>query len=368
MAKYAERRNGDIVNKPASVLTCKPRYKRNETSDWVFPNEKVFDPLVSVELYQAVLEKVAQRRQGGRKPSHKAVAWLGGFLYCARCGCRMGFNNRQHKRGKGEYKPIPYYRCSAYQQYGTKGNPFGCKAHLIKASVFEGLIETYLIATQQKAGFDRQVETGKPAITIESKPVSFDAPDPAHKQGLIAEKKRLERGRDTILERAFQFDSAYAMDKAKEKVKASDARIAELEDELKRIEKHFTKEEYDRRVNDALTTIREGTDRAKKEALSKVLERIDCYFVDTPGKIRNYRLAKVVFTPVALCGSWSNTEEENERSHAMQKKILATEGKRGRVQVGVKMNYKYEACIGKENPHGVLTKKGEKVFRELRAN
>ena len=78
--------------------------------------------------------------------------------------------------------------------------------------------------------------------------------------------------------------------------------------------------------------IREGTHRAKKEALSKVLERIECYFTTREGRkwkgkpVIQYHLAKVKFIPVALVYRPTDSKAEIEQKAKVGKGLVAMSG------------------------------------------
>lgn len=113
-------------------------------------------------------------------------------------------------------------------------------------------------------------------------------------------------------------------------------------------------------VNDALRTIQEGTDRTKKEALSKVLERIDCYFDYRENAYIRHRLARVVFTPLAIRSQWDDTKEQTEKNRQRQEQLLAAGGEKDGVKIGTTMHYDHVA-----GGNAMITEEGREYIRSL---
>ena len=106
----------------------------------------------------------------------------------------------------------------------------------------------------------------------------------------------------------------------------NDDTIEELRAELRAMSERLTKEEMLARISRTIDLMKEGRDRAKKEALSKIIRRIDCYFVPTGGLGRShspkYRLAGVQFIPVCVSVEVEDSLEERDRKRRLFVKQL----------------------------------------------
>ena len=343
-AKQAQQYDdGHIGAQPEDVIGKKRAMETNQSADWCMPKEPIFPPIIEPSVFWTNYNK-AQRTavSGACKPSRTAEAWLKGFLYCAGCGCPMHFSNSGFRaKDKKTYRYVQSYRCGAYQRWG-RYNPYGCPPIFIAADVMEELVEHYLTAIQERASLDSAIENGKSTIQIEAVPPCFDPVAPAVRQGLEAEIKALEQESDRLWDVAQRLGIPFAFEKAREEMKANEKRKAGLKAELKRLDEQITPQQYAKRVADARKIIKEGTGRAKKEALSKVLSRIDCWFGHSPNKTPRRPLVKVKFYPITLTYRDTDTPEERKRNNQIQAGIMAMGDKDG-VKIEGHLTYDVEA-------------------------
>ena len=292
---------------------------------WVFPSDRVFEPIVPDAVFYAVQRKLDKRRYGTRGgpngPSRKARAWLKGFLYCAGCNkpmryCDTPINGAKDKRDGVEIRTISNYRCGAYQSMGANKNPYGCMSNYVKAELLEKLVVGYLDRTEQMLRFDQDTAPSSP-IEIQDIPMCFEEPDPKAKGHIEGQLKSLEAENKRLWKVASDINSTSAFQQAKEEMLQNDDTIDELRAELQAMSERLTKEEMLERIASAKQVISEGRCRAKKEALSQIIRRIYCRFDPTGGLGRShspkYRLAAVWFIPVCVSVEEEDSLEEQDR-------------------------------------------------------
>jgi hypothetical protein len=370
-AKYA-----NTAGEQEVVISSNKRGRciKYEPKDWNMPEKPIFPPIVSEELFWAVREKMMSRRRGPKKPSRNSEAWLKGFLVCAGCGYPMYFHDRPIEDKNGtfmvknkRYKKVPSYRCSSYQSRGGHTNRYGCQANFVKHSVAEELVLQYLTSTLQKTAFDAEVENRKPSFPlIERVPESFEEPDPQARERIVAEIAELKAKNREELELARKFGVESITEDAIAKVKSNDNKISELEEELKQQDERLTREEYDRRVNEALRTMKDGTDRAKKEALSKVLSKIELTFGYRESPSVKHHLAKVLFVPLVIQSRWDDTADKTKKNKQRQKELLeqselltaATAGNKDGPKMVAGVAHDYAGHASADNPQAFIYEGG----------
>ncbi len=225
----------------------------------------------------------------------------------------------------------PDYRCSSYKHRGGTLNPFGCATHHIRASQLETIVEKYLDAIGKTlSGQDGDLTGG--TVRIEQAPMSFDEQDPQERIGIEEEIARLEAENKRVWDIACKCDTESAFQNSKDTMRGHDKRIAELKKRLAEMAERLTPDEMLRRVEAAKQTLRDSNYRAKKEAVAKVIDRIDCYF-ERFGLCK-YRLSSVKIIPVTVEFQASDTPEETVQKTDLleQQKIGLT----GLEQDGVK--------------------------------
>jgi site-specific DNA recombinase len=90
--------------------------------------------LVSVELFAATAERLAENRQRHRQQKHGSEFLLGGLLICHRCG--SAYCGRRLRRATTGERPYAYYRC-----LGTDKHRHGGEAICINPSLNGALLE-----------------------------------------------------------------------------------------------------------------------------------------------------------------------------------------------------------------------------------
>ncbi|MDA7979542.1 MAG: recombinase family protein [Pirellulales bacterium] len=139
-SRFAEYKDGEVreVDRDSGPVKMG---RRREQSDWWQPDEPIFDPLVPVDLFNRVQDKIRESSElhsrKDRKPPQTARMWLKEFLVCARCGKGM------HANASTKSGNIPSYFCSQYNKHGNK-NESGCRCHRVKAEVLEEIVMTYV--------------------------------------------------------------------------------------------------------------------------------------------------------------------------------------------------------------------------------
>lgn len=121
--------------------------RTRDPQDWWQPEERAFDPIVPVELFNQVQTKMKESSEKHNNRNHRpprtASFWLRGLLVCERCGEPMRAWNSPGYRS---------YFCGTYGTYG-KVNPTGCRSNRVKADLLESIVEVYIEETGQKAEF-----------------------------------------------------------------------------------------------------------------------------------------------------------------------------------------------------------------------
>ena len=92
------------------------------------------EPIISESLFADVQRKLDMNI----KSSQKNTYIFSGLIRCAECGHAYGANTRRRKRGAGEIKIIPQYRCSWHYNFKPK------KCENAKV-VWESVLEKYLL-------------------------------------------------------------------------------------------------------------------------------------------------------------------------------------------------------------------------------
>ncbi len=342
-AKIGEYRTADkrsepiIANKGVHFPT-----ERIHPDKWVRPMERVFDPIVPEDVFWKVQNKIKDRvqGQGTKKPSRDPSAWLRGFVYCVHCGLPMSFHNRKQKSTGNTFKYVPFYRCSAYQNRGRRTNPFKCNVNFVRAAELEGYVEDYLVSTQQKMPMPSRGN-----VILESiMNLPIDTLPPEEKQRLSNEIEELKIAGKKLWAKMKIANCPIAEQEAGQDMQENAKQIAEKENQLKQLNERMTSEEKEKRLADAITAHREGTFRAKKEALSKVLERIDCYFEYMPNAFKKHQLKKVKFIPVPLAYHHSDSEL-NKATDIIQEGLIAMDKEKDGVKIEYKPHFTYEGQI-----------------------
>jgi DNA invertase Pin-like site-specific DNA recombinase len=335
----------DGEERPVSWEKGRPKAGRNrKAEDWWQPEEPEFPPIVSVETFDVVQERLKKNaekyRNSKRRTPRTASFWLRNLLFCAKCNQPMRAWNCQGYRS---------YFCGTYGTYG-KVNPTGCRSNRMKAEVVEKLVEEYLQETNQKiaellkATESREWEATSPlkgelgqkyeelvtvyfriSLTVRNgdsnmpdeqpKPKDFDELVSIYKMILRQRKPELERQLAKLDEQHTALvDRMLSLSpRAKVANKKVNDRIVAVEVEMERTrgELEDASVQFDEIINEmterkaaiqsARKAIRnDSAYRRKTELVSRVIDRIVCHFRDTDGRGNKPRskLTKVAIFPV----------------------------------------------------------------------
>jgi DNA invertase Pin-like site-specific DNA recombinase len=168
------------------------------------------DAVVSVDLWDAAqrASATAKERSNGRPP--KRAYLLSNFLFCSKCGHRMRSANTTHKN--------PAYRC--HHQSPRPPRVFLCDASqvqmrtldpLVWGAVWEAVTEPGTLLAHARAFYTHRAGTNSKALHAEAK-------DLAARRGRVAEMVE---------------DGITPYKDGREKIRGIDARLAQIETELK---------------------------------------------------------------------------------------------------------------------------------------
>ena len=126
--RFAEWRGGIRVVKGAKI------FRRHAKEDWVFPKQRVFDPIVPETTWKRVQQKLTRARK--HRAPRSADLWLSGLLVCAGCGKAM----RGAKRKRVNVATFEYF-CSSYA-HGVENCT--CQRNGVPQTVIENYISEFL--------------------------------------------------------------------------------------------------------------------------------------------------------------------------------------------------------------------------------
>lgn len=221
--------------------------RNRDQDDWVMPEEQIFPPLISEELWQATQDRMKKAKQGKRNPANTQQLFLRDSVYCWHCGQKMRCFNRK-KQG---------YCCSTYCLYGANNKP-GCRHHVISHEVLAPYVGQYI---------DQVIETLKPftghpphslefevaensLIDAYEESVDFDATP--LKEKLSEQEAELEQATGVFLTLPpeLQTPARKKLDELQNRVEQTKCKLSEA-DSVKRCEEHLEVlvSEYKRWVN-----------------------------------------------------------------------------------------------------------------------
>ena len=126
-----------LDGEPRAVDDANGRRERLK-SDWVLSDNRLFDPLISDEIWAAVEARFDENLRPTRSPK-SADLWLSGLLYCAHC----------HQPMRGMKRPTrTEYFCSTYAE---KKDKCGCLRHCVNHKLIEAEIRRYLEESGKEA-------------------------------------------------------------------------------------------------------------------------------------------------------------------------------------------------------------------------
>jgi DNA invertase Pin-like site-specific DNA recombinase len=142
LGKFRRLRGGRLVEE----LNYGKTYSKNDQGDWV-EGEQSFEPLVPVDVFEAVQAKLDRPRRAKAPPS--AGLFLSGLVVCGTCGQGMS--------GKAE-GGRPVYHCSTYHNACRARNRRKCRCR--RNTVPQTLLETYVNAYLDEAGHRLELLAG----------------------------------------------------------------------------------------------------------------------------------------------------------------------------------------------------------------
>lgn len=135
----------DIVDSPGMR---KKKVEKVDPKFWITAKTRQFDPVVPLEVWDDVQEKLAKREKGNRKPRSEQFA-IAELFRCAHCKGRMvGYVSDNSKRYKNS-KPTYYLVCGTWQRTARVRKP-ECSRHFLTVPEAHGILAKYLEATHKK--------------------------------------------------------------------------------------------------------------------------------------------------------------------------------------------------------------------------
>jgi hypothetical protein len=107
------------------------------------PKQPLFEPIIELDLFERVQQKLALKPMKPRAPKSHAL-WLAGIVYCAKCQKPM---NGKIAISKGKRK-VATYICSTYVRAPKPREGCACQVNSVK----QDLIEEYLLRYLKDAG------------------------------------------------------------------------------------------------------------------------------------------------------------------------------------------------------------------------
>lgn len=135
---------------PVPELNLDRNITRNDPADWVQSTRRLFDPLVRLETWTTVQEKLGGRGKRPKAPRTPEL-YLSRLVYCGHCGCQMvGGRNLEFVCGT--------YHKAARLRRATESP---CRRNGVYQSEIDAYIERYLAETQTKLEVLTAVPDGK---------------------------------------------------------------------------------------------------------------------------------------------------------------------------------------------------------------
>lgn len=114
----------------------------HDQSDWIMPDLPLYDPIVTIETFRAVQEKLARRVKRPRS-AHRTYVYAG-ILICGHCGANMVGTISVRRNGK----PAPSsYVCGTYQNCQRDREKCGCHSYRITEAAVDRFVNDFLTET-----------------------------------------------------------------------------------------------------------------------------------------------------------------------------------------------------------------------------
>jgi hypothetical protein len=140
---------------PTLEINLSQRQSKNKRDDWV-QSKRLFKPLVTLEVWNAVLDKLANRQTRAKAPnSHRH--FLTGLLTCANCGSGMTSGRNDHGR-----QDRVEYQCGSYTKavrYKGQKKVWPCRC--LRNGVFQVDLERFISRYLEETGRRLEVMLGQ---------------------------------------------------------------------------------------------------------------------------------------------------------------------------------------------------------------
>jgi DNA invertase Pin-like site-specific DNA recombinase len=302
-----------------------PLKRTRKVADWILCDEREDEcKMVDDETWKRVQEKV-QGIKGGKRSPRSDDLWLKDLCYCAKC---MRVMRGWHPRKKPVCRS---YFCSNYNDYQGPNNPTGCKTNRVSADLLEKIVDRYLEETGQKtkvllayrsnkelltsllhqmgdkeselfAILNQMKDFVKPHLTPEQQDLlgvegGIGISD-AYEQYFQQEQERLQLQIASMDDQLEAMVDAYkdlppiAREKARKKMEVLEEEIGRLKAQVdpltERMDSVYDQlTRMDAGIATAQVTVREQSNRQKAEAVSRVIDKIICHFVENPDRKPN---------------------------------------------------------------------------------
>lgn len=116
---------GNSVHGQQTTISYKNKKRVRKPEEFWFRVENTHEALVPKEVFERIQEQIEHRR---RKMKNATTQIFAGLLKCADCGWSLSY--AYHDGGS---RPFGFYNCTAYRQFGKKGNL--CTSHYIRYDI-----------------------------------------------------------------------------------------------------------------------------------------------------------------------------------------------------------------------------------------
>jgi DNA invertase Pin-like site-specific DNA recombinase/predicted nucleic acid-binding Zn-ribbon protein len=289
--------------------------RSRSAEDFISLDEQQFDPIVDQVTWETVQAKLAaaSSEQKPKRKSQTAELWLRPFLVCGHCEKPM-----RATHGNPKDRVRPSYYCATYGTFGAK-NPTGCHCHRVAHKLIEEIVTSYideystsandLLAAARGCTSEAAWLAIMEQITdasnerfglweeawefLEKHSAGLTRADRLHQEYGEALSRKRPKAERAIADKRAELDrmiddfrdlSPKLRERANAKMESVQAEIDELERESRDLRPLL--EDADKELEARLNGARRATEtlsngsagRQKTEIVSKVIERIICYF------------------------------------------------------------------------------------------
>ena len=210
--------------------------------------------LISMELFEAVNEQLAENRRRYRRPTHGANYLLQGLLVCPVCGYAWCGQPRYPKGTKKGERPAGSYRCSGRMRAASAEDSVHCKAKLVRvkdldASVWRDVCNLLREPQRIETEYKRRLENPE-----DSSPTN---------QSLASRINQVKRGIARLID-AYR-DGLLDKSEFEPQIRTSKERLARLEKEQKELSEQDSRRAELRLVIGKLTDFTERMNQGLEE-------------------------------------------------------------------------------------------------------